>query len=75
MKAKKSKPMAPVVETATESDRNWRAEDALGTLTRAEEIRRDSKLMTEVEKARKEKIAELSRVKVEVSPKTIKGMK
>lgn len=56
-------------------ERKWQAEDALRTLTRAEEIRSDRDLMGDVEKCRREKMRELAAIKVETAPKTIKGMK
>lgn len=58
-----------------EEDQKWRAEDALRTLTRAEEIRGDQSLMKDVEKCRREKMRELASIKVETAPKTIKGVK
>lgn len=57
------------------SDKDWRAEDALRTLTMAEEIRADKSLMKEVEEARKRKLRELESIKVETAPKTIKTSK
>lgn len=53
-------------------DRKYRAEDALRTLTRAEEIRGDKALMKDVEACRQDKMRELAAIKVETAPKTIK---
>lgn len=58
-----------------EQERKWRAEDALRTLADAEKVKRDPKLMADVEKARKAKIADLNSIKVETSQQTIKGGK
>jgi hypothetical protein len=81
MKSKSSKPAAPVVEVAAmspdndERERKYRAEDGLRTLAEAEKVKRDPKLMADIEKARKAKMADLASIKCEVSPKTIKGAK
>lgn len=48
--------------TAPSDERNWRARDALSTLTRAEEIRADPKLMRDVQACAKKEQAALSRV-------------
>jgi len=53
-------------------ERKYRAEDALRTLTRAEEIRRDGALMRDVENCRRDKMRDLVSIKVEVAPKTMK---
>lgn len=55
-----------------DEDKKWRAEDALRTLTRAEEIRGDKALMKDVERCRQEKMRELAAIKVETAPRTIK---
>lgn len=71
--AKKS--TADMVEgPSADTERKWEAEDALRTLTRAEEIQRDASLMTRVEKMRDEKIRDLKnvKIKVETSPQTMK---
>lgn len=73
--AKSKKAAAPAVEVSDNSERKWRAEDALRTLTEAERVKKDPKLMADVEKARKAKIADLASIKVETSEKTIKGPK
>lgn len=65
--------MAKKAEAAyAAEDKKWRAEDALRTLTRAEEIRGDGALMKDVERCRQEKMRELAKIKVETAPKTIK---
>lgn len=74
MKTPKSKKL-PAPTVAVDDDSKWRAEDALRTLTRAEEVRGDKKLMAEVEKARQEKMRQLASIKVETSEKTIKGQR
>jgi hypothetical protein len=38
----------------------WKAQDALSTLTRAEQIRKDTKLMTEVRKYAEEQVKNLA---------------
>lgn len=68
-KAAKSSPAYP------EEDKKWRAEDALRTLTRAEEIRGDKALMKDVEACRQEKMRELANIKVETSQRTIRAPK
>jgi hypothetical protein len=74
MKVAKSKDKGPVVESS-DNERKWRAEDGLRTLAEAEKVKRDPKLMADIEKARKEKIADLASIKCETAPMTIKGMK
>ena len=56
-----------------EEDKKWRAEDALRTLKRAEEIKRDQSLMKDVEKCRREEMRALADIKVETAPKTMKS--
>lgn len=46
----------------TAQERQYRAEDALRTIARAEEIRKDAGLMREVKTHAKRQIASLSRV-------------
>lgn len=58
-----------------DDDKKWRAEGALRTLTRAEEIRSDQSLMKDVERCRQDKMRELAAIKVETAPKTIKMKK
>jgi hypothetical protein len=41
-------------------DRKWKAEDALRTLMRAEELKKDKKLMSDVQKMAKEQAAKMS---------------
>lgn len=67
--------MAKKAEAYPDDDKKWRAEDALRTLTRAEEIRGDQSLMKDVERCRQEKMRELAAIKVETAPKTIKMKK
>lgn len=55
-----------------DDDRKWKAEDALRTLERAEEVYNDKGLMRDVEACRDDKMRRLASIKVEVSPKTIK---
>lgn len=71
-----SKSKGPVVEVAensmnSERERKYRAEDGLRTLAEAERIRKDKALMGDIEKARKQKMADLESIKCEVSPRTI----
>lgn len=70
--AKKS---AEAAYPSAAEDKKWRAEDALRTLTRAEEIRGDKSLMKDVERCRQEKMRELAAIKVETAPRTIKAPK
>lgn len=77
---KKGAAKAPGVSTAAigisdPDGRKYRAEDALRTLARAEEIRRDGALMRDVETCRRDKMRDLASIKVEVAPKTMKGAK
>lgn len=65
----------PRVSGKMDDDRKWRAEDALRTLQRAEEVRNDSGLMKDVERCRQEKMRQLADIKVEVAPKTMKMSK
>lgn len=58
-----------------DDEKKWRAEDALRTLERAEEIRSDGSLMRDVEYCRQDRMKKLASIKVEVAPKTMKGMK
>lgn len=44
-----------------DEDRYYRAKDALGTLTRAEEHRRDKKLMADMKKVAEHEVASLNR--------------
>ncbi len=70
----KAKATRPDYPSAAE-DKKWQAEDALRTLTRAEEIRGDKSLMKDVERCRQEKMRELAAIKVETAPRTIKATK
>jgi len=70
-----AKKKVEVVEAYPAEDKKWRAEDALRTLTRAEEIRGDKSLMKDVERCRQEKMRELAAIKVETAPRTIKMAK
>lgn len=70
-----AKKKAEVAEAYPDEDKKWRAEDALRTLTRAEEIRGDKSLMKDVERCRQEKMRELAAIKVETAPRTIKMVK
>lgn len=73
---KKAASAQPPIVKGQDPSRNeemrWKAEDALRDLTRAEEHRRDPKLMAEVDKMRREKMRALADIKCEVAPKTIK---
>lgn len=73
--ASKSTAMCDSPMVDKDQERKWQAEDALRTLTRAEEVRGDMDLMKDVEKMRREKMRELASIKVEVAPKTIKSAK
>ena len=72
--AKAKKTSAPSIGYP-EEDKKYRAEDALRTLTRAEEIRGDKSLMKDVESCRQDKMRELAAIKVETAPRTIKPVK
>lgn len=60
------------VDVSPGMDQEWRAKDALSTMMRAEEHKRDPDLMREVEKHRKQRMKELASIEVAVSPKTMK---
>lgn len=60
---------------STSDERKWRAEDALRTLKRAEEIKRDNGLMKEVERCRRDEMRALAEIKVETAPRTMKKVK
>lgn len=48
-------------------DDDWMVEDAMRTLMRAEQIKKDKKLMAQVAKMAKDKLLELSSVAAEAS--------
>lgn len=52
-KGKKSPPKRGIVVAAVPDDMRWRAEDALRTISRAEEHKRDKHLMRHVKKLAK----------------------
>lgn len=52
----------PAARTSTAQERKWRAEDALSTLTRAEEHRADKGLMRDVRRLAAKRKASLDRV-------------
>ena len=52
--------MAPLPSTG--DDRRWKAEDALHVLTKAEEYRKDRRLMADVRKLAQKKLKELNGV-------------
>lgn len=54
-------PYAPTPAEKAER-RKWEIEDALRTVQRAEEIKKDSKLMKEVKGMAKEKMSELKKI-------------
>lgn len=58
--ASRSYPAVPKTDAARE--RMWRAQDALGTIRRAEEIKRDPGLMRDAKSLAKREIAALSKV-------------
>lgn len=60
--AKSTKAASPCCGSNPASERRWEVEDALRTLTRAEEIKADKKLMGEVETHALEKAEELEEV-------------
>ncbi len=78
-KAASEVPMPPKGNGPTTSysddEKKWRAEDALRTLTRAEEIRADRRLMQDVDACRRDKMRQLANItiKVEKAPKTMKA--
>jgi hypothetical protein len=54
---KKTSKSTPTVSAASKSEmRKWEIESALSTLKRAEEIRKDSKMMNDVKKMAQEQI-------------------
>lgn len=55
-------PAAMVGSPYAAVDRKYKAEDALRTLTRADEIRRDGSLMKDVQKLAKEQMGTLAKV-------------
>lgn len=59
--SKKTRANTPIPATADKEDR-WRARDALSTLTRADEIRRDKALMRDVKAEAKAQIKTVGRV-------------
>lgn len=72
-KSRAAGPKAPKGYSPVKDDeRKWRAEDALRTLERAEEVRADRGLMRDVEACRQDKMRKLADIKVEVAPRTIK---
>jgi len=75
MKATKSdQPKPPKAYSPVKDDESkWRAEEALRTLERAEEVRMDKNLMRDVEACRQDKMRKLANIKVEVAPKTMKA--
>lgn len=46
----------PAAQTVAEPDMKWKAQDALNTIARAEEYRRDRNLMREVKKIAKTQV-------------------
>lgn len=57
------KPMksAPKPSTSMDADdRRWKTEDAMRTLMRAEELKKDKRLMSDVQKMAKEQAAKMS---------------
>lgn len=52
----------PKVATAPKTDRDWEIDDAVRTLTRAQEIESDAKMMAKVKKRAAEQAAELQQV-------------
>lgn len=65
LKASKSKPIqVKIVHDSPEvakSDRNWRAEDALRDIKRAEAHKRDAALMADVKKLAQDEVASLKK--------------
>lgn len=57
--AKKTSDTAPSCGSSSSEQKRWQAEDALRTLNRAEEIRRDKGLMKSVAKLAEEQIRSL----------------
>lgn len=70
--ARKKEVEIEVKGPSAKEERRWRAEDALRTLKRAEEIRRDGGLMKEVQRCRNDEMRALADIKVETAPKTMK---
>lgn len=50
----------PSRSTMDADEKRWRAEDAMRTLMRAEELKKDKKLMSDVQKMAKEQAAKMS---------------
>lgn len=69
LKASKTKPVpvkivsdAPSPSAYSESDRKWKAEDALRDIERAQKHMRDKSLMADVKKLAKDKVAALKKI-------------
>jgi len=73
---KPNKPTAPAKAgmnaDVMRREREWKVRDGLDTLQRAEEIRRDAGLMSDIEDCRQQKMKDLASIKVRVAPKTMK---
>lgn len=61
-RAKSKSPSVLVGVPSTDMDRKYRAEDALRTLSRADEIKRDGSLMRDLKKLAQQQVAALSKV-------------
>jgi rRNA maturation endonuclease Nob1 len=59
-----------VIREVKDEERRWKAESALSDMERAEKHKSDPKLMKDVEAMRQKRMADLSRIKCETSPKT-----
>ena len=55
--------MSTIAATKETGYDKWQAEDDLRTITRAKEIEKDKKRMTNVRRAAKEKLAEMANLK------------
>jgi hypothetical protein len=60
--AKKQKSCTPMCGPSAAEERKWKAEDALRTLRRAEEIRNDPALMRAAQRMAKDEQAALARI-------------
>lgn len=72
--SKPKKEMAMGVSVMTPDDDKWRVEDAMRTIHRAEEHKKDKDLMRKVSDHARS-VADACEVKVEKAPRTMKGMK
>lgn len=63
---------APVKPRLTKEDREWRARNAIDTLQRAEQLKRDSAVMRDVKRLARQQQAALAKIARHPVPKTRK---